>query len=74
MQQESEDTAERERGSEDTEREFWLKQIALASLKAADRILSIQQVCYPASLTAAHVLRCTCFLCARSISLLSWNS
>ena len=44
MQQESEDTSEREGGIEDTERESWLKQIALASLKAADRLLSIHQV------------------------------
>ena len=45
MQQESGDTAEREGASENNEREAWLKQIALASLKAADRLLSIQQVC-----------------------------
>lgn len=32
-------------GDEDAERETWLKQIALASLKAADRLSSIQQVC-----------------------------
>jgi hypothetical protein len=63
MQQDSGYTAEREGGSEDTEREIWFEQIALASLKAADRLLSIQQVCLPAAPPANHVSSLTFLRC-----------
>ena len=44
IQQEDGDADEPQGNNEDAERENWLKQIALASLKAADRLSSIQQV------------------------------
>lgn len=43
MQLESDDAAEASGADEDGDREAWLKQIALAALKAADRVSSIQQ-------------------------------
>ena len=45
MQYEDGQTAQSQGGDKDAERETWLKQIALASLRAADRISGIQQVC-----------------------------
>ena len=45
IQQEDGDAEEPQGSSEDAERESWLKQIALASLKAADRLSGIHQVC-----------------------------
>ena len=44
IQREDGDAEEPQASSEDHERETWLKQIALASLKAADRLHSINQV------------------------------
>ncbi len=45
VQQEEGDAAEQQDSDEDAERETWLKQIALASLRATERLSSIQQVC-----------------------------
>ena len=57
VQQEEGDAAERQDSNEDAERETWLKQIALASLKAADRLSSIQQVCQGLPLGVQVILR-----------------
>lgn len=45
MQHEDGEAAQSQGVDEDSERETWLNQIALASLRAADRLSSIQQVC-----------------------------
>ncbi len=45
IQQDEGDAEEPQGGDEDAERESWLKHVALASLKAADRLSSIHQVC-----------------------------
>ena len=55
IQQEEGDAEEPQAGDEDAERESWLKQIALASLKAADRLSSIHQVCTALVLRAAQM-------------------
>ena len=45
MQHEDEEAVQSQGVDEDSERETWLNQIALASLRAADKLSSIQQVC-----------------------------
>ena len=49
IQHEDGEAAQSQAVDEDAEREIWLKQIALASLRAADKLSSIQQVCLSVS-------------------------
>ena len=45
MQHEDEEAVQSQGVDEDSERETWLNQIALASLRAAEKLSGIQQVC-----------------------------
>ena len=45
IQHEEGEAVQSQEVNEDAEREVWLEQIALASLRAADRLSGIQQVC-----------------------------
>ena len=46
MQHEDGEAVQSREADEDVERETWLKQIALASLRAVDKFSGIQQVCH----------------------------